>query len=147
MLSEFLSQRELFEFDENGLPNPPSEQELDELITNFSLELNEDLCACSVCDELRPKSECAFVCPCQLKASFFRVLKSPTNKELRLHPRLEKDYDVSDVLQDERFRGMLLSPRGIAKECEQFPSCNSLLRLTICKPAGCYPVITKGSCR
>lgn len=65
VLSEFLSQRELFEFDENGLPNPPSEQELDELITNFSLELNEDLCACSVCDELRPKSECAFVCPCQ----------------------------------------------------------------------------------
>lgn len=114
-----------------SFPLPPSESELKNLSRLFLEHISDDIVCCVVCDEFCDKLSSKLLLPSDLPSSFFEILALPDGKDGsagKLSPLLASQYCVYSSnfgLNDVRFKGILLSPRGVVHHDDNCMSLNT----------------------
>ena len=106
-------------------PIPVDPQHLIRLERAFHDHYNEKKTVCAVCDQFCLISSGKYYSPTEVPEHFFKKLMTPDGKEENsakpLHPQLIAQYSACKFFPgDHRFKGLLLSTKGISK----FHSCN-----------------------
>ena len=150
-LGEELGRAELQTLDLAGFPQPLTEEHLSDLIKKIHVDLNEENVVCAVCDEICLISKTKLLDAKSLPASFFNELRTPTDVEgaqFILPDELVKQYDLSGYFPgDDRFKNLLLSPRGMKTpncECPLKNNSCCVYQLYICETTGCFQALRKG---
>ncbi len=133
-----------------GFPQPLEKEHLSRLVHQT---WKEESVVCSVCDEICLLSRTKLLDSKSLPPSFFSELRTPTNvgdeSPNVLPEEFIKQYDVSGYFHDdERFKNLLLSPRGIKMptclcQVKEISCCIPLLY--ICESSGCWQSLRRGT--
>ena len=121
------------------------------MMEDFHKAVHEDIVTCAVCDCFCPDSEGHYLLTAELPSGLFYVLREPTGIDGDapvLHPQLVSYYNISVLMGDLRFRGILLSTRGVRKHkgnCELETSCKCVPKLFICEKFGCLAALKRKS--
>jgi hypothetical protein len=136
--------------DDNGsLLFGPSAEQLDLFYRQIYDRYHEKKVVCSVCDEICSESQTEIFTLSTLPGNMFKLLLAPnyasSNPTDCLHPQLLSQYSVAEHFpEDERFRHLLLSPRGIERNVQFGPSGSHSTGLRICHQAGCVSALKRG---
>lgn len=146
------SKNELGAIDLAGFPKPLTEEHLAYLIKKIHDGLNEENVTCAVCDEICLISKTKLLDAKSLPISFFTALRTPTavvGAVSFLPDELVKQYDVSQYFpSDERFKSLLLSPRGLKTpncECPLKKNSCCVYQFYICEIPGCFQALRRGT--
>ena len=138
------------EIDTSGIPEPRSQEDLDNLSREFHAAVHESTDVCCVCDEFCRTSQSELLEVENLPAAFFTLLKKPDGKQDSspvLQQLLCDQYNISSSFpRDRRFKHILLSPRGLhlhRRNCDK-NSCDCVPHLRICKKQ-CYSKLERGN--
>ena len=148
----FYSKNELEALDVAGFPQPLKGEDLSDLISKIHRDLKEESVVCTVCDEICLLTKTKLLDINSLPAVFFTELRAPTgvDGEAPLLPdELVKQYDVSEYFPgDERFKNLLLSPRGLKTpdcDCQLKQNLCCVYRFYICETPGCFQSLRRGT--
>ena len=152
---EVYNDDELRNLEAAGMPDPVRPEIIQQITEAIHEAVNEDIVVCTVCDEMFPRRCTQLLEVCELPKKLFEVLQKPRGEEDgvdALPQALVEQYDVSKFFPGTpQFVGVLLSPRGLHFEHEQY--CQTSMKseaccqvkLYICESNRCLQALRRGT--
>ena len=120
----------------------PNTEQLNKFQERIYARFHENKVVCAVCDEICCESQTEIFTESTFPVNMFNLLMAPSTEHL--HPQLLSQYSVaSHFPDDQRFRTLLLSPRGVELNVQVGPHSSCSAGLRICHQAGCVSALKR----